>query len=89
MSKDLVREQFEAWARSKGHDLEYRNIPGVGQFYECHRTLLAFEVWQASREAVVVDLPGLQCLRVNQYDYQEAREQCRRAIEAEGLKVSQ
>lgn len=40
---------FEAWARKMSMDLEYRNIPGVGKFYECPRTLLAFEAWQASR----------------------------------------
>lgn len=49
--------QFEAWARKMSMDLKYRNIPGVGQFYECPRTLLALEAWQASRAAVVIDLP--------------------------------
>ena len=33
-------------------DLEYRNIPGVGQFYECPKTLLALEAWIASRGSV-------------------------------------
>ena len=48
---------FEAWARKMSMDLEYRNIPGVGKFYECPRTLLAFEAWQASRAAIEVELP--------------------------------
>lgn len=48
--------QFEAWARKMSMDLEYRNIPGVGQFYECPRTLLALEAWQASRAAIEVEL---------------------------------
>ena len=50
---------FEAWARKMSMDLEYRNIPGVGKFYECPRTLLAFEAWQASRAAIEVELPKI------------------------------
>uniref|UniRef100_A0AAU6W6A9 Uncharacterized protein n=1 Tax=Pseudomonas phage Aurca01 TaxID=3138527 RepID=A0AAU6W6A9_9VIRU len=57
MSNDKKRDEFEAWARKKSMDLEYRNIPGVGQFYECPRTLLALEAWQASREELVIELP--------------------------------
>lgn len=49
------RQQFEEWARKMSMDLEYRNIPGVGQFYECPRTLLAFEAWKASRSEIVID----------------------------------
>lgn len=48
---------FEDWARKRSMDLEYRNIPGVGQFYECPRTILALEAWQASRSSIVVELP--------------------------------
>ncbi|MEE4688788.1 hypothetical protein V2K77_01735 [Pseudomonas alliivorans] len=54
---EKLRGEFEAWARKNSMDMEYRNIPGVGQFYQCPRTLLAFEVWQASREALVIELP--------------------------------
>lgn len=91
-------EQFEAWARSKGLDLEYRNIPGVGQFYECPRTLLALEAWQASREAVVVELPYVRSYPANEaasdVDYyldegrHDMKTECRKAIEAQGLKVA-
>lgn len=52
------RQQFEEWARKMSMDLEYRNIPGVGQFYECPRTLLALEAWQASRECIYVEVPS-------------------------------
>ena len=55
MNKTMDLE-FEAWARKMSMDLEYRNIPGVGQFYECPRTLLALEAWQASRAAIEVEL---------------------------------
>lgn len=46
----MIDNDFEKWARKMSLDLEHRNIPGVGQFYECPRTLLAFEAWQASKE---------------------------------------
>ncbi|QHF03290.1 hypothetical protein N015_13090 [Pseudomonas asturiensis] len=58
MSNDKMRDEFEVWARKMSMDLEYRNIPGVGQFYECPRTLLALEAWKASREALVIELPN-------------------------------
>jgi hypothetical protein len=54
---DKLREQFEKWAGSRSMDLAYRNYPGVGQFYECPRTLLALESWQASRDSLVIELP--------------------------------
>ncbi|MEE4662795.1 hypothetical protein V2L09_02535 [Pseudomonas alliivorans] len=83
---EKLRGEFEAWARKNSMDMEYRNIPGVGQFYQCPRTLLAFEVWQASREAQVIELP-------DQYKYADPGEavhviiDCRSAIEAAGVKV--
>lgn len=54
---NAIDTQFEAWARKMSMDLEYRNIPGFGRFYECSRTLLALEAWQASRESLVIELP--------------------------------
>lgn len=73
---------FEAWARKMSMDLEHRNIPGVGKFYECPRTLLAFEAWQASRAAIDVELPF-----VSDSDLVEFKNECRDAIESLGLKV--
>lgn len=94
--------QFEEWARKMSMDLEYRNIPGVGQFYECPRTLLALEAWQASRESLVIELPddGIEDCRKEWpergekygYDtfdtgYLYACKKHEEAIEAAGLKV--
>ena len=90
MDTNKMREQFEAWAEkatlqidlSRGNHGSYRNT-------NTHWLYCAWVcAWSASREAVSVDLPTLQCLRVNQYDYQEARQQCVEAIEAQGLKVA-
>ncbi len=46
------REAFEAHARKKGLDLGYRNYPGVGQFYTCARTLLAWESWNGAMDSL-------------------------------------
>jgi len=83
MSSDKMREEFELWARKMSMDLEYRNIPGVGQFYECPRTLLALEAWQASREALVIELPQQSGANL---DWNQAIRYCRQAIEAAGVK---
>ncbi len=86
MSNDKMREEFEAWARKMSMDLEYRNIPGVGQFYECPRTLLALEAWQASREALVIELPR-DVTNVTCKDFESGRDAVVEAIEAAGVKV--
>ena len=46
------REQFEKWAKIEGFDLF-----SVGRGYYDHETITAFQAWQASREALVVELP--------------------------------
>lgn len=96
---DLMREEFEVWARRKGLDLEYRNFPGVGKFYECPRTLLALESWQASRESLVIRLPDRPYAseddQENMSDYEIGEghggiaewDKCRAAIHAAGVKT--
>lgn len=84
--------QFEAWARKMSMDLEYRNIPGVGKFYECPRTLLAFEAWQASLESLVIELPKIvdkewANTHAERSAMREAIGWCKKRIEAAGLKV--
>ncbi|MBZ3666249.1 hypothetical protein [Pseudomonas monteilii] len=84
--RDSVREQFEKFALSsegglfpghlaKGEDGEYLNYAA-----QCY-----WLFWQASREAVVVELP-----RFDDYPAsmeRDMRESLRAAIEAQGLKV--
>lgn len=78
------RAAFEVWARKKGLDLAYRNFPGIGQFYECPRTLLAQESWSAALDSVVIELPA-----DNYYEdaASVALDDCREAIESAGLKA--
>jgi len=83
---------FEAWARKMSMDLEHRNIPGVGKFYECPRTLLAFEAWQASRAAIEVELPKIvdkewANTHAERSAMREAIGWCKKRIESLGLRV--
>ncbi len=50
---DLMREEFEAWAVSRGMDLycSRKNI------YVEQETLWAWASWKASRECLVIELP--------------------------------
>lgn len=52
---DKSREQFEAWAEKNGHDV-YRS-GGVGAYY-FQSTQWSWDIWQASRAAVEIELPG-------------------------------
>ena len=88
---DLMREEFEAWARKRSMDLEYRNFPGVGKLYECPRTLLAIDAWQASREYLVIELPADAHLSRDGLDEHylagDMRDQIVESIHAAGVKT--
>lgn len=93
--RDSVREQFEKFALSsegglfpghlaKGEDGEYLNYAA-----QCY-----WLFWQASREAVVVELPELRSVpdrdcwaRTNGLGFNNALKESRQMIEAQGLKV--
>lgn len=51
-----MREQFEVWAHEKEFCLDCKFFED-GNNYEDPDTRLAFEIWQASRAALVVTLP--------------------------------
>lgn len=94
MSQDKMREEFEACARKRGMDLSYRNIPGVGQFYECPRTILALEYWQASRMELAIKLPPKSqptSDKESEIAWHNVRnstiDACVRAVEAAGVRV--
>lgn len=87
MDTNKMREQFEAAAKSQGLSLArtqqaLRFANGTSRAagdYVALETLCAWWAWQASREAVVVDLGDMEWLH-----HDEARER----IEASGLKVA-
>jgi hypothetical protein len=82
MSNDKMREEFEAW-----HKIEVVNFVAAGQMQaacvlsEFKQTALA--IWEASRAAVVVQLPA----DVTGGLYRLALEDCTRCIQVAGLKV--
>lgn len=83
------REQFEAWCNADPD----RSIT----MEDSTRFFYAWEAWQASREAVAVDLPDKQfiseedVLIPDEVDWPDgfntALEQCAEAIRAAGIKV--
>lgn len=84
MSNDNMREEFEAWASSpefglraghfvKGDDGEYVNYPT-----QCY-----WQVWQASRESLVIEVPELR-LCCEDFGVEFVKN-----IEAAGVKVAQ
>lgn len=83
-----MRDEFEGWAA------EEAEVRGVGTLlglmkdehhdrYSMIWTQTAWVAWQASRAALVVELP----IDVTGGHYRLAVESCKRCIEAAGLKV--
>jgi len=95
--RDISREQFESFARDvlDWSDDEFR-LASDGKSYYWGATAEAWVFWQASREAVVVEMPR----DIDQFADDDpgrrafslhtntAYRECRRAIEAQGLKVA-
>ena len=80
---EKMREAFELWAISC-HMCTY--LDGVE--YRHQSTEWAWMAWQASRAALVVELPEKPyCAQGMAYpDYSDALKDCRRAIESSGVK---
>ncbi|WP_122593239.1 hypothetical protein [Pseudomonas viridiflava] len=100
MSNDKMREEFEAWVLR-----EYPN-QHMGRFAtgEYHSTVIehCWQAWQASREALVIELPAEDPRGTGPGDCGDGRpsfeqhcaaecnfilRDCREAIEATGVKV--
>ncbi|KQQ62953.1 hypothetical protein ASF66_00950 [Pseudomonas sp. Leaf129] len=92
MGNDKMREEFESW-----HKTEVANFVAAGQM-QAARVLSEFKqtalaIWEASRAAVVVELPAVREIQYgrcgNEYDsgVNFGVELCREAIEAAGLQV--
>jgi len=90
------REQFEAWIKSEtDFDLWRTNYPMTkpeDQQYKDHSTNLAWMAWQASREAVEVELPSLKQIDSGErYVWSDGvfnfKEDAIKEIRAAGIKV--
>lgn len=86
MDTNKMREQFESFAREvlDWSDDEFR-LASDGKSYYWGATAEAWVFWQASREAVVVELPKEWVTNVGTMLPPPG---VRRAIEAQGLKVA-
>lgn len=89
---DESRTQFEAWLRAQPHVLNV-GIESDGT-YTLHEDRVAWEAWQASREAVEVELPTAEPDRGSdsQVDISAGfsnrmRSKCIESIRAAGIKV--
>lgn len=96
MDINKMREQFESFAREvlDWSDDEFR-LASDGKSYYWGATGEAWVFWQASREAVVVELPDLRSVpdrdcwaRTNGLGFNNALKESRQVIEAQGLKVT-
>ena len=66
---DKMREEFEAWAKTRSLKNFLFWHPSDGQ-YEVHAVQMAFEGWQASRSALCVELPDAWNLAEHEYKRQ-------------------
>lgn len=85
MSQGKWRGQFEAWANTEGYSTKTDNVG------YCHpETNMAWRAWQASRAAVVVELPEGYACQTGEYqtDLVVERSAVVEAIEAAGVKVA-
>lgn len=81
---DKMREEFEAFRDKRNAVLEaVGHAPGS----KWHVTSAHYPTWEASRAAVVVELPSDQCIKIHNYSPFEVNDFCAQAIEAAGLKV--
>ncbi|MEX5363469.1 hypothetical protein WCE03_16760 [Pseudomonas guariconensis] len=98
MDTNKMREQFEQWAKDRyswhlhddARDPEDRTLASWnGETYGNRIVEGMWQAWQASREAVVVELPDRdveQC--AYSLGFNSCLKQSRAAIEAQGLKVA-
>lgn len=88
-NENEMRAQFEAWAKERG----YINLRKDGDKYKFQTAWAAWEGWQASRQALVISIPDHDESRCDtsweearQEYYNRALDECRTAIESQGVK---
>ncbi|QDC04716.1 hypothetical protein FH041_07155 [Pseudomonas sp. SWI7] len=84
MDTNKMREQFETSPKFRGMD--FTRSSTHPEFYESPYANGAWDGWQASRAAVVVELPMFDGYPASME--RDMRESLRSAIEAQGLKVT-
>lgn len=80
------REQFEAWIKECGFSAAKH--PANNDLYDDYTVDSMWDAWQASREAVVVVLPGAHKAYSGDRHPAMFADEVRTAIEAAGVKVA-
>ena len=81
---EQIRDGFESWCKTLGF-----NIDKFDEDYIIASTEWAWKIWQASRAALVVELPGeVVCERVEYYydGWNDAAAEARLALDEAGIK---
>lgn len=88
---DKAREEFEAWLKQANRSCASARNDSGG--YHHYGTQSCWEAWQASRAAIVIELPAADGEfeyphgGTTYFDGAEYRDACVKAIEAAGLKL--
>lgn len=86
MEQDKMREDFEAWHRDRYPAVDVRRQNLLGTY-----TLLIveqrWEAWQASREAVVVELPKIEGEYLATIVTRSIVSECRKELHAAGIRT--
>lgn len=80
--REQISKQFKAWFADYEKSREANGWMPLEPFVVTHM----HNAFIASRQALAVELPSIQCIRTNDYTAEETREACRRAIESQGVK---
>ncbi len=85
---DSIREEFEAafaeHLAKKGLHARRQRLPD-GR-YEYVDTAAAWWAWQASREALVIELPSVKCIDLHGYSARDVLNFCEKAVRDSGAK---
>ncbi|MHC8403638.1 hypothetical protein [Pseudomonas sp. TMB3-21] len=84
---DKIRDEFEAWHRGVVAGDPPHEKYNSGDYRNQHVQRYWFG-WQASREALVIELPSDTCIKVNNYTPFEMRDFFERSARRLGLKVT-
>lgn len=83
---DKAREEFEAWAMTTGFESHHFTRDADNQYtdYDVRRI---WSPWQASRAALVIELPSIKCIDLHGYSPRATLAYCEKAVKASGAKV--
>jgi len=88
---DKMRDGFKGWAYKSGYDIDdAQESADDEKFFVCYDTEACWQAWQASRAALVVELPDEykdRYLDKYQEGFNDAVESCRNRLEDLGLEL--